>query len=132
MNLRRLLVALTLGAAALAAAAGEGGGGRTPKPAVVIDSEEACVAPPAVMRRTHMDLLAHQRDKTLRQGVRGAPVSLNGCISCHASSKNGSVIGSRENFCQSCHAYAAVKIDCFDCHQAKAGTAVAGGAGGAR
>lgn len=130
MNFRHLLLTLAFGAVALAAAAGEGG--RTPKPAVVIERQEACVAPPDVMRRTHMDLLAHQRNKTLREGVRGAQVSLNGCISCHASRKNGAVIGSRENFCQSCHAYAAVKIDCFDCHQAKAGTAVAGGKGGAR
>ena len=41
--------------------------------------------------------------------------SLKGCIDCHASSKTGSVLG-EEGFCSSCHAYAAVKIDCFECH----------------
>ena len=71
------------------------------------------------MRRSHMDMLKHQRDKTVRDGVRGAKASLNACIDCHASSKNGSVLGSKENFCQGCHSYAAVKLDCFECHQAK-------------
>jgi hypothetical protein len=51
-------------------------------------------------------------------------------VDCHASDKNGSVLGSNENFCQGCHAYAAVKIDCFECHSSKrhTATAVAGAA----
>lgn len=123
MSTRHLLLATLLatlhGMAAATTLAVEGG--RTPKPAVVIEKQEGCVAPPAEMRRRHMEMLVHQRDKTLREGVRGAPVSLNACISCHASSKNGSVIGSRDNFCQGCHSYVAVKIDCFECHQATPG-----------
>ena len=99
-------------------AAGEG---RTPKPVVKIENADTqCVAPPEEMRRNHMEMLKHQRDKTLRQGVRGAPASLNGCINCHASKQTGAVLGGKENFCESCHAYVAVKLDCWDCHQPKA------------
>ena len=95
--------------------------GRVAKPAVTIEKPETqCVAPPEEMRRNHMEMLKHQRDKTLRLGQRGARVSLNGCIECHASRKTGSVLGGAENFCQGCHAYAAVHLDCWDCHQPKA------------
>lgn len=91
-----------------------------PKPAVAIANPGQCVAPVDVMRRSHMDLLRHQRDKTLRQGERGAKYSLNACIDCHASKGNGSVLGNKENFCEGCHSYVAVKLDCFECHQPKA------------
>jgi hypothetical protein len=99
--------------------------GGVPKPSVTIESPGTqCVAPPEEMRRNHMEMLKHQRNLTLREGVRGAKASLNGCIECHASKKTGSVIGSNDNFCQSCHAYAAVKLDCWDCHQPKTGKAM--------
>ena len=92
-----------------------------PKPAARIENPDSrCVAPPEEMRRNHMEMLKHQRKLTLREGVRGAKVSLNGCIECHSSKKTHSVVGSNENFCQSCHAYAAVSLDCWDCHQPKA------------
>ena len=68
------------------------------------------------MRRNHMNLLKHQRDDTLRGGVRTGQHSLKACIGCHASQSTGSVNAGSTNFCQSCHAYAAVKIDCFECH----------------
>ena len=96
---------------------------RVPKPAIVIEKGDKCVADKDTMRRDHMKFLKHQRDKTMREGVRTEQHSLNGCINCHASQKTGSVIGSNENFCQGCHAYAAVKLDCFECHQAKPGAA---------
>lgn len=124
--------------AAVLAAPTFAGEGRTPKPVVKIENADTqCVAPPEEMRRNHMEMLKHQRDKTLRQGVRGEPVSLNGCINCHASKQTGSVLGSNENFCQSCHAYVAVKLDCWDCHQPKAnykasGAMPAGHAAGAK
>ena len=91
-----------------------------PKPAIKIATEGKCIAPTEEMRRNHMDMLKHTRDKTLRQGIRGEKASLNGCIECHASKSTGSVLG-KDNFCESCHAYAAVKLDCWDCHQPKAG-----------
>ena len=98
-----------------------------PKPVITIENPGECVAPPEVIRRTHMDLLKHQRDKTLREGQRGAKISLNGCIECHASKRNASVLGSNENFCQGCHAYVAVKLDCFECHQPRTGMIKAAG-----
>jgi hypothetical protein len=84
-------------------------------PVIRIERGEACVAPVAEMRRDHMKMLFHQRDRTMRQGIREARASLKGCVECHASQKTGSVLG-KEGFCSSCHAYAAVKIDCFECH----------------
>jgi hypothetical protein len=98
-----------------------GNGGRTPQPEIVIEQPGPCVADKDNMRRNHPDMLRHQRDKVLYEGVRGAKVSLNGCIACHASQSNRSVLGSRQSFCQSCHDYAAVKLDCFECHQASPG-----------
>ena len=110
----RLLTCLALACLAMPTLA------EVPKPAVAIANPGQCVAPADVMRRNHMDLLKHQRDRTLRQGERGAKYSLNACIECHASKENGSVLGARENFCESCHSYIAVKLDCFECHQPKA------------
>ena len=57
----------------------------TPKPTIRIASEGSCIAPPEEMRRNHMEMLKHQRDRTLRQGMRGEKASLNECIACHAS-----------------------------------------------
>ena len=123
-----MLRALILGVA-FVAAFGANAGDRVAKPAVTVDpTRGACVAPAAEMRRTHMDLLQHQRDRTLRLGERGAKVSLNACINCHAGKASGSVLGKGE-FCESCHAYAGVRLDCFECHQPKAGQPVAQASG---
>ena len=62
-----------------------------------------------------MQMLFHQRDRTLRQGVREARASLKGCVECHAGRESGSVLG-KDGFCSSCHSYASVKLDCFECH----------------
>lgn len=91
-----------------------------PKPVVKIENPGECIAPAEEMRRNHMEMLKHQRDRTMRQGIRGEKASLNECINCHASKTTGSVTG-QDGFCQSCHSYAAVKLDCWDCHQPKAG-----------
>jgi hypothetical protein len=96
---------------------------RVALPVVKIEKGEACVAPTEEMRRNHMRMLFDQRDRTLREGLRTTRFSLKGCVDCHASAKTGSVLG-EEGFCSNCHAYASVKIDCFECHtpvrQAKA------------
>lgn len=113
-----MLAALAELATPVAAAADSA---RVPKPEIAIANPGQCIASAEVMRRTHMDLLKHQRDKTMHEGQRGAKASLNGCIECHASKTNGSVLGSKDNFCQGCHDYAAVKLDCFECHQPKSG-----------
>ena len=90
---------------------------RVPLPVVNIERGEACVAPVGEMRRNHMKMLLQQRDLTVREGIRTTRFSLTGCVECHASEKTGSVLG-KEGFCSSCHEYASVRIDCFECHSA--------------
>jgi len=97
-----------------------------PKPVVKIENPGECIAPADQMRRNHMEMLKHTRDRTMRQGIRGEKASLNGCIECHASKATGTVTG-HDGFCQSCHTYAAVKLDCWDCHQPKVGNHKAAG-----
>jgi predicted CXXCH cytochrome family protein len=75
-----------------------------------------CVEDAPTMRRQHMEYLKHQRDATVHGGVRGAKYSLKTCVACHASQQTNSVTAASTNFCVSCHSYAAVKIDCFECH----------------
>jgi hypothetical protein len=84
-----------------------------------------CVQDPKVMRTTHMNLLQHDRDGTVRQGIRDRKTSLAGCVDCHASRADGRVIGSDRHFCQGCHTYVAVKLDCFECHASTARGAAA-------
>jgi predicted CXXCH cytochrome family protein len=101
----------------LSCAAVWAGESRVPQP--VIEPARAgtqCVADPATMRRDHPAILKHQRDATVRGGIRGAKASLKACIDCHASPATNSVAKAETNFCVSCHAYAAVQIDCFGCH----------------
>jgi hypothetical protein len=78
-----------------------------------------CVAPPETMRRDHMRFLLHQREVTVHEGGSGARFSLEGCIGCHASAKTGSVAQADTDFCVACHRYAAVRIDCFECHSSR-------------
>lgn len=78
-----------------------------------------CVEDPDIMRRTHMDLLKHQRDDTLRMGVRGTQYQLQECLTCHAvQDAKGAYVTheSSEHFCVTCHEYAAVQPDCWQCH----------------
>jgi len=106
-------------APSLAYAADSAAASRVPRPALDAPQGDKCVADPDFMRRNHMKLLLHQRDATVHTGVRPRDTSLEGCIACHASRQTGSVVGSNGNFCQGCHAYAAVKLDCFECHASK-------------
>lgn len=96
---------------------------RVPKPVIESARGGQCVEDPAIMRRNHMEYLKHQRDDTLRGGIRGAKYSLKACIECHASQTTNSVTAAPTNFCISCHSYAAVKIDCFECHATQPGKA---------
>ena len=98
-----------------AALAAHAHAGDVPLPKLKIEKGESCVAPVAEMRRDHMKMLVHQRDRTMRQGLRETRFSLKNCVDCHASRETGSVLG-KDGFCSSCHEYAAVRIDCFECH----------------
>jgi hypothetical protein len=109
-----LLLAVIIGGAALGVFAAP------PRPAIVAAAQgDECVEPVDVMRRRHMDFLTHLRDKTVHQGIRGERHSLIDCVACHAQKDQTGAyipINDEGQFCQSCHAYAAVRIDCFECH----------------
>lgn len=94
----------------------------TPLPQIVHGKGDQCVEPEDVMRRYHMEMILHQRDKTMHEGIRTKRYSLKGCIDCHAQKdEQGQYIPVTDEgqFCQSCHSYAAVTIDCFQCHATK-------------
>jgi hypothetical protein len=79
----------------------------------------ACVEPTEIMRRDHMELIEHQRDETVHGGIRGTKHSLAGCIDCHVSTgSDGQAVPANgpDQFCGACHAFAAVTVNCFDCH----------------
>jgi len=78
-----------------------------------------CVKDPQWMRKNHMHLLLHQRDETVHKGIRDDTVSLKSCIECHASLRDDNVLGRADSFCEGCHRYEAVRIDCFECHSSK-------------
>ncbi|MBI5163120.1 MAG: Hdr-like menaquinol oxidoreductase cytochrome c subunit [Magnetospirillum sp.] len=118
MNRLRLAV---IGFVVLATAilAGHGAMAGDGRPALPQAKGSVCVEDTQVMRRNHMDLLKHQRNDTLRQGVRGGKHSLAECVSCHATDgADGKPVPvtAEGQFCQSCHSFAAVSIDCFSCH----------------
>jgi predicted CXXCH cytochrome family protein len=63
--------------------------------------------------------LKHQRDETMHRGVRTKRFSLKECVACHATTGADAQpisINAPGQFCASCHEYAAVTIDCFQCH----------------
>lgn len=89
------------------------------KPDVPKGKGEQCVEPTDFMRKNHMEVMLHQRDETMHRGIRTNKHSLKECISCHVQpDSKGQVAryGDNKHFCSSCHTYAAVNIDCFECH----------------
>ncbi|MGB5708027.1 MAG: hypothetical protein WBM41_14500 [Arenicellales bacterium] len=80
---------------------------------------EQCVEPTQTMRKNHMKFLVHQRDDTVYQGVRTTKHSLKNCVDCHVQEDSAGQfipIDAPGQFCQSCHEFASVKLDCFECH----------------
>jgi hypothetical protein len=97
---------------------------RVPMPAEAKPLGDHCVEPTPFMKRNHMKLILHERNLTMHEGIRTKKYSLRNCINCHATPTTEdpqvrSVLG-EGHFCQSCHAYNAVRIDCFECHNPKA------------
>lgn len=91
-------------------------------PAPAKGKGEQCVAETDFMRRYHMTVLNHQRDDTVHDGIRTKQFSLKGCIACHAvDGPDGKPVTaeSPKHFCRECHDYAAVKMDCFQCHASR-------------
>lgn len=115
-KLRAVAAVGALAAMAMATGAAMAGGGQ---PTLSKGKGDKCVEDTQYMRRNHMDLLKHHRDETMHRGIRTTRHSLKACIECHASEQTGSVAASKDDFCAGCHAYAAVKLDCWDCHATK-------------
>jgi hypothetical protein len=89
---------------------------------------EKCVAPTEWMRRNHMTALMHHRDEAVHEGIRTKRFDLTGCIDCHAvKGADGKPVtfASPKHFCRTCHDYAAVQIDCFECHASRPETKTA-------
>ncbi|UCC56063.1 MAG: hypothetical protein JSU75_12135 [Gammaproteobacteria bacterium] len=82
-----------------------------------VSEAQGCVEPVEKMRKDHMEYILHQRDETMYEGIRTRQHSLVECINCHVSdAPDAARYGSTEHFCSSCHKYASVQIDCFQCH----------------
>ncbi|MEE8392905.1 MAG: Hdr-like menaquinol oxidoreductase cytochrome c subunit [Rhodospirillales bacterium] len=114
-----ILVFLAVFLAGPPASSAEQGG--VPFPVLAKAQGEKCVAPAEDMRRNHGDYLLHQRDETARLGIRGGKYSLKKCIECHASpDAEAAGAATVRPFCAACHDYAAVSINCFECHTPKA------------
>ncbi len=78
-----------------------------------------CVADTDDMRRNHMDYLKQHRIEVLREGIRTKQYSLKECLECHVPAKGTENTAKRDHFCESCHLYVGVKLDCFECHAAQ-------------
>ncbi len=91
-------------------------------PSVPKGKGDKCVEPTEEMREHHMEYILHQRDDTMRRGIRTSKHSLKECIECHnAPAKDDKVarFGEKDHFCSSCHTFVAVNVDCFECHADK-------------
>ena len=89
------------------------------EPARHFSATQECVEPEEEMKRNHMNYILHQRDETVYGGIRTRQYALEECINCHASKdEDGEYVRVEDtrHFCASCHTYASVKIDCFQCH----------------
>lgn len=88
----------------------------TPEILALPENERKCVEPKEFMKTEHMVLLDKWRNSFVRDGMRfyvatdGREhlISLtNTCMRCHSN---------KEEFCDACHNYVAVKPYCWDCH----------------
>jgi len=95
----------------------------TPFPVINEPEGVKCdIQPEEEARRNHMEYILHKRDETMHRGIRTEKYALARCIDCHVQpDENGNIAryGSKEHFCSTCHEYAAVSIDCFECHADK-------------
>lgn len=94
-------------------AAGEAQNVPDPK---IITTEKQCIESTQYMRDSHMDLLDEWRWSVVREGDRTYIASdgkewtisiRDTCMECHSN---------KAEFCDTCHDYAGIKPDCWDCH----------------
>lgn len=109
---KSLILVLLLGFSAIAASG-------IPVPDIPKGKGDRCVEPIDKMRTNHMEYILHQRDETMQKGIRTKKYSLKECVSCHAVRDENNIpvtYKDKRHFCNSCHEYASVQIDCFECH----------------
>ena len=115
------VAALALALAAPAYAAGNDG--KVPLPYLIPAMKGTkCVQPTDVMRRRHYEFLLRHRTETMHEGIRTQKYSLRRCIQCHVPQEGTAAAVAAKGkgfFCQNCHVYAGVKVDCFECHSKK-------------
>ena len=112
-----LLGVYSPGMAADASAEGNASGPFIPKAQRRFSEAQGCVEPTEEMRANHMEYILDQRDATVHEGIRTRQYSLEECINCHVSdAEDAPRVDSEKHFCNSCHTYASVNIDCFQCH----------------
>jgi len=113
--LRRLILGLCLVfVAALSAAAGDLG------PAIPKATGSPHPEGNEYMIRHHMEMMFHSRDVTVHEGDRKVSASIAQCFDCHTvRDASGTPVTYQDpsHFCRTCHDFAAVKVDCFDCHR---------------
>lgn len=117
-GIKRVVILLGLSMGMLAAASGSLADAAIEGTAKA-DKLNACVAPTPFMRRNHFELIKHQRDITVHEGIRDTDNSMAGCVNCHvrhdAQGKFVPVNAPGE-FCAGCHQYTGASLDCFSCH----------------
>lgn len=80
---------------------------------------EQCVKPTDFMRRNHMELIKHQRDETVRKGIRATDHKLASCIECHVrhdAQGKPVPVNAPGQFCAACHQFVGEHLNCYQCH----------------
>lgn len=112
----RLLAGFALG---LLCSLGVAHAGQAIEGSAKADKLESCVRDTPFMRRNHFELIKHQRNITVHEGVRKTDDSLAGCVNCHVrhdAAGEPVPVNAPGEFCATCHTRAAVTFDCFSCH----------------
>ena len=97
------------------------------RPTITISKAQGdqCVLPADEIRRVHPGILKHDRIATVREGIRTVKSgkelqgSLKACVNCHAIKEKDEYVrvDNPKHFCKSCHIFAGVSFDCFQCHR---------------
>lgn len=93
-----------------------GQAGAKPDP-VIVTQEKECIEAKEVIRAEHMQILTDWREEVVRMnertytsrttGKKYTKSLTNTCLDCHSN---------KAEFCDSCHTYAGVSPNCWDCH----------------
>jgi len=117
--MKGVILAVAAAGALFALAARAEGVGDFVLPSSKAAQAKGCVEPTEFMRRNHFEVIRHQRDTTVYGGIRSTKHSLAGCVNCHVGHDEAGQpisIHAPGQFCSACHEYAAVEMNCFDCH----------------